>query len=286
MTPREPLPFGLVEDVLEFLDMPAYPERSPAGLTSLYRRWCRMVPFDNIRKLIAVRRGDAGPLPGDSAVDFFRALLDDHVGGTCWAGNGALCVLLQTLGFDAVRSVGTMLVAPNIPPNHGSVLVRFGRQHYVADASILCDFPLAVVPGETSRVDHPAWGVVGHWQDGAFTIRWRPLQRDDAIDCRIDRFEVDAERFRVQHEATRGWSPFNYELTFNVIDLGGRIGIAQGHVVTIDDIGERTSTPLTDRTAFLVDRLGVTERIAVQIPPDVATPPPPGSRSAGAQSEL
>jgi N-hydroxyarylamine O-acetyltransferase len=283
---QELLPPGMAEDVLLFLDMPAYPERSPAGLTSLYRRWCRMVPFDNIRKLIAVRRGDPGPLPGDTATDFFRALLDDGVGGTCWAANGALCALLQALGFDAVRAVGTMMVAPDIPPNHGSVLVRFGREHYVADASILCDLPLAVIPGETSRVEHPAWGVAGHWQDGAFMIRWQPLQRDDAIDCRIDRFEVDADRFRAQHEATRGWSPFNYELTFNVIDMGGRIGIAQGHAVTIDEKGVRTRTPLVDRTAFLVDSLGVSERIAAEIPPDVPTPPPPGSRTARATSEL
>jgi hypothetical protein len=56
--------------------------------------------------------------------------------------------------------------------------------------------------------------------------------------------------------------------------------------VTIDEKGVRTRTPLTDRTAYLVDRLGVSERIAVEIPPDVPTPPPPGSRTARATSEL
>jgi hypothetical protein len=116
-------------------------------------------------------------------------------------------------------------------------------------------------------------------------VRWRPFHVT-FIDCGLDAFGASAGRFSEQHEATRGWSPFNYELTFNVIDAGGRVGIAQGHAVTIDEKGVRMRTPLTDRTAYLVDRLGVSERIAVEIPPDVPTPPPPGSRTARATSEL
>jgi N-hydroxyarylamine O-acetyltransferase len=283
------LPFGLVEDVLMFLDVPGYPERSPAGLSVLYRRWCRMVPFDNIRKLIALRGGAGGPLPGDDAEDFFRALLDDRVGGTCWAGNGALCVLLQSLGFDAVRALGTMRVAPGatpgIPPNHGSVLVRFGVQSFVVDASILMEKPLEVIPGRPSGLAHPAWGVAGFWEDGAFTIRWRPLHRTESSDCRIDRFEVDAERFRVQHEATRAWDPFNQSLAFDVIEGEGRVGIAGGQAVAIDGRGMRTARPLGDRVAYLVDVLGVAERIAARIPPDLETPPPPGSQTTATHSD-
>ena len=61
MKSASPLPLGLAEDVLEYFDLPAHPERSPAGLTTLYRAWCRHVPFDNARKLIAVRAGQSGP---------------------------------------------------------------------------------------------------------------------------------------------------------------------------------------------------------------------------------
>lgn len=280
MKSATPLPLGLAESVLEHLDLPAYPEHSPAGLTSLYRAWCRNVPFDNARKLIAVRAGQRGPLPGDDPAEFFGALLSDGVGGTCWAGNGALCALLQALGFDAVRAVCTMLVAPDLPPNHGSVVVSFGEQKFVTDASIMTVQPLPVLSGEQSRIDHPAWGVVGHWLDGAFAIRWRPLHRDDAIDCRVDSFSVTAERFRSQHEATRAWSPFNFELTLNLVRDGGRIGVAQGQAVEIDRDGERAARPIEDRTRFLVDVIGLSERIVRQIPADIPTPPPPGSRTA------
>lgn len=37
---------------------------------ALYAAWCRSVPFDNTRKLIALRAGDPGPLPGDSPRGF------------------------------------------------------------------------------------------------------------------------------------------------------------------------------------------------------------------------
>jgi N-hydroxyarylamine O-acetyltransferase len=276
------LPGDLVEDVLEFLDYPGVPDTTAAGLTSIYRAWCRAVPFDNVRKLIAIRSGAAGRLPGDDPLDFFNALLDDAVGGTCWAGNGALCALLQSLGFDAVRAVGTMVVAPNIPPNHGSVVVRIGRDRFVTDASIMSVVPVRVAPGESITIDHPAWGVTGHWLDGAFAIRWRPINRDDAIDCRIDTFAVDAARFRAQHEATRRWSPFNTELMLNLVTEDGRIGIARGRKIVIDRNGRVSQEEIIDRVGFLVDELGISERIAARIPEDLPTPPPPGSRTAAA----
>ena len=280
------LPPGLVEEVLRFCDMPAHPEPTAAGLTSLYRAWCHAVPFDNIRKLIAIRNNAPGPLPGDDPVEFFDALLDDGVGGTCWAGNGALCALLESLGFDAVRAVGTMLVSPSpdLPPNHGSVVVRIGRQRFVTDASIMSVRPLEVVPGESTAIEHPSWGVVGHWLDGAFAIRWQPLGRDDALDCRMDTFEVDAGRFRMQHEQTRTWSPFNYELMLNLVIGDQRVGVAQGHKVVIAADGRKSREQIVDRVRFLVDELGISERIAARIPQDTPMPPPPGSRTAAARN--
>ncbi len=274
----------LVERMLARFDMPAYPEHSPAGLEAFYRAWCRNVPFDNVRKLIALRERGAGSLPGDDPVEFLEAFLKHGVGGTCWAGNGALCALLNAMGFDARRAVATMVVAPRIPPNHGSVTVRFGERVYVVDASIMHSKPLLVVPGEISRIEHPAWGVVGHWVDGAFTIRWRPLEREDGMDCRIDEWSVDAERFKTQHEATRTWSPFNYTLTFNVIRGGGRLGAGSGQRIAIDEVGRETRTPIADRLHFLIEELGVSEALAESLPDDLATPPPPGSRTAARQT--
>ena len=134
---------ALVERVLDRLGLSSRPEVSLAGLADLYGAWCRKVPFDNIRKLIHVRAGNPATLPGDTPNEFFEAWLAHGTGATCWAGNGALCELLTTLGFDARRAAATMMVAPGIPPNHGSVVVHFDDARYVTDASILFVDPVA-----------------------------------------------------------------------------------------------------------------------------------------------
>jgi N-hydroxyarylamine O-acetyltransferase len=274
----------LVSRVLQAFGLSRHPAPDLAGLGSLYDAWCRHVPFDNIRKLIAVSTGAPGPLPGDDPAEFFENWLAHGVGGTCWAGNGALCALLEALGFSAHRGVATMMVAPGIPPNHGTVVVDLPEGRHVVDASIMTVRPLPVRIAEASQVEHPAWGVVGEWLDDDFAIRWRPLHRGDTIHCRIDEWQVDTERFRLQHEATRAWSPFNFELTFNLTRGDTRIGVAAGECATIDGDGLLSSVPITDRIAFLVGELGVSEAMASRLPEDRATPPPPGSRSAQALS--
>lgn len=269
-----------VEQILQRLGLPARPAPDLDGLKSLYDAWCRRVPFDNARKRIALGAGTAHPLPGNDPTDFFDAWLQHGVGGTCWAGNGALSALLQSLGFDAHRGVATMMVAPDLPPNHGTVVVRLPQGQFLVDASILFVEPLPLIDGAESAIDHGAWGVRGHWPDDKYAVRWRALHREDAIDCRIDEWPVDAGRFHAHHEATRAWSPFNFELTFNLVRNDGRIGMAGGQAIYLHADGSLTTKPLDDRMEFLVDELGISEALAARIPADVPTPPPPGSRTA------
>ncbi len=271
----------LTERVLQKLGLGAPPRVDHAGLTEVYGAWCRSVPFDNLRKLIAVRSGAPGPLPGDDPAEFLEAWLAHGVGGTCWAGNGALCALLETLGFSARRGVGTMLVAPDIPPNHGTVVVDVQGGRYVVDASILHVEPLPVVVGAEAAVGNAAWGVLGRWHADHYLIAWRPLHVENSIDCRIDEWAVASDRFRRQHEATRDWSPFNFELTFNLVRGAGRVGLAAGKAVSIAADGTCAAADIADRVAYLVDELGVSAEIARRVPADVPTPPPPGSRTAG-----
>ena len=65
------------------------------GLHAVYAAWCGAVPFDNVLKMIYLAEGRTGPLPGSTAESFFEAWLACGVGGTCWAGNGALHDLLE-----------------------------------------------------------------------------------------------------------------------------------------------------------------------------------------------
>ena len=282
MSTTENLSPDLLERVLMKLGLADRPAPTLDGLQTLYAAWCRKVPFDNVRKLIHLHNHDPGPLPGDEAVDFFDAWLAYGTGGTCWAGNGALHALLVSLGFEACRGMGTMLVAPRIPPNHGTVLVTCGETRYVVDASILHSEPLRLDASTPTGVTHPAWGVQCHRRDGHWFIRWRPVHTPDGLDCRLEHLYVTREAFREHHEQTRPWSPFNYELNARLLCGEAIVGATGGQRVEINGTAGVVRQRLAgdDRLRLLVDELGMREEIARRLPPDTPTPPPPWSRTA------
>jgi N-hydroxyarylamine O-acetyltransferase len=268
----------LVEDVLGKLGFSDQPEPALSGLSAIYQAWCEKVPFDNVRKLIHLAGGRAEPLPGDTADDFFRAWLRHGCGGTCWAGNGALHGLLDALGFEARRAVATMVAAPNLPPNHGSVVVSIDGVDYVVDASILHREPLPMRPETQSAIDHPAWGVTARWAGATFTIRWRNfVARGGEMDCEFNTIGASAEEFSQRHEMTRGWSPFNFGLSLNIIRGNERVGAGWGNLSKIDQHGaiEDREADLEARRRFLIEIVGMSEEIAAQLPDDREMTPPP-----------
>ena len=142
MPHAEALAPALLERVLSKLGLSEPPSPTLEGLRTLYPAWCRTVPFDNIRQLMHRRSHDPSPMPGGDATEFFEAWLGYGTGGTCWAGNGALHAVLVSLGFEAIRGMGTMHAAPEAPPTHGTVVVTCERSRYLVDASILHGAPL------------------------------------------------------------------------------------------------------------------------------------------------
>ncbi len=273
--PDDTLSDELLDHVLERFGFAARPDPTLAGLRALFAAWNRRVPFDNVRKMVALHEGTSGPLPGDDATGFFTAWLRDGAGGTCWAVAGALHALLTSVGFRAERGVATMMVAPGIPPNHGTVVVRIDAARYAVDPSILHHEPLRLDHG--ARIEHGAWGAARVRADGHEVIRWRPPRRPQGLDCRIDRLGADRGHFAALHEATRRWSPFNFELYAQTHRGDTMIASVKGHRIVRDASGAESETPFegTERLHWLVDELGITESLAVRLPPDRATPPPP-----------
>ena len=269
----EVLSATLAGQVVERLGLEAFPPPDFGGLRTLYSMWCRRVPMDNVRKRIHLHHLHTGPLPGDDATEFFEAWLRHGTGGTCWSANGALHALLQTLNFDAARGVGTMLVAPDVPPNHGSVAVRIDGARYLVDASMLHNEPLLLAPMPTA-IEHPAWGVRCENRDGKWHVRWRPLNMPDGMDCRIEHLGASRAEFAERHERTRTRSGFNHALYVRLIRGDSMVGIANGERVAIDRGGVVHRTPLVDddRIRFLVDEAGLSEEIARKLPADL--PPP------------
>lgn len=282
MPHAEALAPALLERVLSKLGLSEPPSPTLEGLRTLYPAWCRKVPFDNIRQLMHRRSHDPSPMPGGDATEFFEAWLVYGTGGTCWSGNGALHALLLSLGFEAARGLCTMLVAPDIPPNHGSVLVVYEGSHYVVNASILHSEPLCLDPDAPSVIGHPAWGVQCDKRDGQWYIRWRSMFSAEGLDCRFEALSVPRDTFRERYEAARAWGPFNYELHFRLIRGEAIVGAARGERVEFDRSGACVRTPLADaeRRRFLIEDLGIHEAIVQRLPADTPTPPPPWSRTA------
>jgi len=283
----EALPEQLVERILARLGFNRRPTPTIDALRSLYNAWCERVPFDNIRKLIHVRAANPAPLPGSTPEDFFEAWLKFGVGGTCWPGAGALHALLVSLGFDAVRGIGTMLAAPNLPPNHGTVLVSFDSEIFLVDSSILHGHPLSLKKDAETSVSHPAWGVRSVWRESNWHVQWRPLMRLEGFECRLDRFPATETDFSDAYARTRSWSPFNYELSVRVNRGDKVIGMASGHSISLLPDGSVARTTLTpdERRRRLIEDVGITEALVIELPDDVSTPPPPWSQTAQALAE-
>jgi len=280
--PGPVLPEALIEQILDRLGFGRRPEPTIGFLRQLYGEWCRRVPFDNVRKLIHLAAGPFGPLPGGAPEDFFRGWLKHGAGGTCWAGAGALQALLKALGFDAERVIGTMLVTPDLPPNHGTVIVNFEKGRYLVDSSILHGEPLRLEIEAPTSVWHPAWGVRCALHHGQWHVHWRALQKLEGLECRLDVAGVEQEDFAARYEQTRGWGPFNYEVAARLNRGQEVIGLASGHAVILHADGTHTREPLppAERRAFLIEEIGLSEEIVAQLPNDRPTPPPPWSRTA------
>lgn len=264
-----------VDAVLQKLEIER-PRTDLEGLRAVYGAWCGAIAFDNVLKLIHLDEGRTGPLPGSSAESFFASWLGDGTGGTCWSGNGALHHLLDALGFDVQRVIATMLSSPRVTePNHGSVLATVDGERWLVDASILSGSPMRVPdPGEPAG-DGPLPRF--EWLDGRPAVLWRTATAPEGFHCRIERIGADAADWDGRHQRTADWSPFNHQLSVRRLDGEASVGIAHGRRYRVEPDGTVTVEELDaeGRLAFLVDVLGVSERLAVRVPEDRPLPPRP-----------
>ncbi|MEO8616900.1 MAG: arylamine N-acetyltransferase [Luteolibacter sp.] len=272
----------LVKRVLERLGIPLEAEPTTEGLRRVYAAWCEQVPFDNVRKMIHVHSRSTLKLPGSMAADYFKDWLHHGTGGTCWAGAGALHALLSAMGFHTERALGTMLVAPDLAPNHGSVLVRIGHENFLLDTSILHHEPLLMLKSWETCIDHPAWGIRCYDRGGRWHIQWRPLHKPDGFECRFESFGISDDEYQARYDQTRGWSPFNYQVCARRNCGDEVIGLAFGNFIKFRADGSVITTPLDDagRRRVLIEDFGMSQEIIDLLPPDSPTPPPPGSRTA------
>ena len=191
------------------------------GLAKVYGAWCRRVPFDNIRKMTALHGGVDERLGGLDTADFFENWLEHGTGGTCWPSSNALCVLLRSLGFDARRVAGSMFDLGVI--NHGTVKVRIDGRDWLADTSMMTNFP-PPVSGELYIGGKYGVGAEVEPVDGSHVIWADFVPLPVYVPCRLHIDSVDADFYYERYEIfSREQSPFNSRLYFRT---GGPEGIS------------------------------------------------------------
>jgi N-hydroxyarylamine O-acetyltransferase len=199
-----------LERVLTRFGFSRAPAPTRASLVEVYRAWCRNVPFDNVRKRIALQRGDAGGLPGGTADDFFTAWLGHGPGGTCWPTSNGLYTLLRSLGFAARRISASMQDMGM--PNHGSVIVAVEGQDHLVDSSILCEVPLPLRHDETFEITDPVHPIRIEPAGDLWLLWWGFTMSTDLMACRLLEDPVDLPFYLKRYEISREMSPFNASL--------------------------------------------------------------------------
>src|SRR5687768_2695783 len=177
-----PLSTRLQAPVLERLGVSHSSAPDLDALRALYRAWCTHVPFDNVRKMIALRSGDTRPLPGSDAVDFFERWLSDGCGGTCWPTSNALYTLVSSLGFDARRRAGSMRDCGAV--NHGSIEVSIDGRDWLIDSSMLTNEPLPLGAKPFANGD-PIFGVEIDRTEGTHVVWFDIPPHPDFYPCRL-----------------------------------------------------------------------------------------------------
>lgn len=186
---------------------------SPAGglegLRHVYGAWCAHVPFDNVRKMIWLRRRSEEALPGSDAAHFYEGFLADGAGGTCWATANALFELLSGLGFQVNRITGSMRDMGFV--NHGSVRAEADGAQWLVDPSILNGAPVEFADRPV-RQQHPVFGIEMEPDNGTHVARMQTPPWEEPFPCRFGPEAVSRDYFAAKYEASREMSPFNQRL--------------------------------------------------------------------------
>jgi N-hydroxyarylamine O-acetyltransferase len=183
-------------------------------LRAVYSAWCARVPFDNVRKMIALGEGSAGqhpagPLPGCAAEEFFDAWLAHGTGATCWPASNALYVLLRTLGFDARRVAGNMRDLGKT--THASVIATVEGAEWLVDASLQTFQPVPLTP-QTYMSRDPVYPAECEPVEDGWVLWWLVPPGQEFIPCRIFPQERPPQFYLDSYERSRGFGPFNQKL--------------------------------------------------------------------------
>ena len=199
----------LVNRVLAQLGISKPAASDLASLQQLYAAWSLFIPFDNTRKLVALRSGTQQTLPGIDASDFFEHWLKYGSGGTCWPVANAFYELLVALGYAATRIAGSMRDMGVL--NHASVKVIFDDKEWLAEASLLLNTILPL-GGDTIIHQDPVCPVELEKENDTWLLWMKTPPNEEYYACRLHSNPLDRAVFEERYEASRTTSVFNQRI--------------------------------------------------------------------------
>ncbi len=266
----------LIERVLLKLGFTDLPSLDLAGLNALCAAFCSSVPFDNIQKRIWFAGDQTTPLTGGDPTEFFENWLTHGTGGTCWPINDGLYALFHSLGFDARRIAGCIIMEEYPGTNHGSMVVTLDGVGYLIDANIGSFKVLALVPNTPASTGEGIHDISAVPIDGGFDVFWYTgINRKEPLVFRTEpeHDPVDHAFFLEAYDRTKskGHDLFNYALYIcrrfpdSIVTLGrkNKITVAAHNIATKTEISD------AERRRVLVEELGISEEIVEALPPDV-----------------
>jgi arylamine N-acetyltransferase len=140
------LPRHLRNRILERLGLANPLRATPTALVTLYKAWCRNVPFDNATLLTQTSSIDQRHLV--STKRFFEDWLREGTGGLCVPTALAWQALLASFNYNARCVLGA--IDHDGRPNHLTVVVSFSKVEYVVDTVNLCEQPVLLADGQVS----------------------------------------------------------------------------------------------------------------------------------------
>jgi arylamine N-acetyltransferase len=253
-----------------------------AGLTAVFAAFSEGVPFDNVQKRISYTRDPRARFPLGEPSAFFEAWLTHGTGGTCWPINGALCAMLQTLGFRA-RRVTASIQVPGFPPewlpaNHGTVLVTLAPEgdsggEYLVDGWMAAFDPLPLRADAATATRQPLHRVSARPAGTTWELALMPAHKRETVTVMLEDTHDPSTHmdFLARYERTRELAFFNHALYATRRRPDGMITVGRDHVVRVDADGTSAMT-LVDapgRRRVLIEELGLSETVVDMLPADV-----------------
>jgi arylamine N-acetyltransferase len=264
----------LLERVLAKLGLSDHPSLDRDGLNGLYVAFCGKVPaLDNILKRIWLTGDQTAPLTGGNPADYFENWLTHGTGGTCWPTNGAVYALVSSLGFDARRIAGCIVMQEYPGTNHGSVVVTLDGVDYVVDGNLGAFEVLPLMPSRTTSTGQGLNQIKAVPVENGFEVIWySSVNRDEPLTFRTEpeHDPVDHNFFLTYYDETKKISIFNDTLFIvrrypdSIVTLG-----REKAAVAADNTLTKTAISDAERQRVLIEEFGISEEIAAALPPDV-----------------